>query len=181
MLTRRRFLGATFAAASLAPLATLLGRPAHAHAYGALVPDPDGILDLPAGFSYRVLQRLGDPMSDGLVVPGEPDGMWCFTGADGRWVLMRNHEVDTNAELSAYPADATPPEAYARGRYGGVTRVVIDPATREVVSSNLVLGGTCRNCAGGPTPWVWVRTWLQPIAGGGQSTASSRRRTSFST
>jgi len=156
MLTRRRFLGATLATATLAPLATLLGRPAWAHAYGPLVPDPEGILDLPEGFSYRVVQRLGDRMTDGHVVPGEPDGMWCFTGPDGRWVLMRNHEVDRPVHHSAYPADQTPGEAYAQGRYGGVTRVVIDPQTGDVVSSNLVLAGTCRNCAGGPSPWGWI-------------------------
>lgn len=33
--------------------------------YGPLVTDPNGLLDLPKGFSYRVVSRLGDVMSDG--------------------------------------------------------------------------------------------------------------------
>ena len=47
--------------------------------YGALVSDPDGMLDLPEGFSYRVLSRLGDTMSDGLSVPDKADGMGAIT------------------------------------------------------------------------------------------------------
>ena len=31
--------------------------------YGPLVPDPDGLLDLPAGFSYQLVSRAGDPLS----------------------------------------------------------------------------------------------------------------------
>ena len=43
--------------------------------FGALIPDPQGILDLPKGFSYRVISRSGDMMDDGLLLPGKPDGM----------------------------------------------------------------------------------------------------------
>ena len=39
---------------------------------------------------------------------------------------------------------------------GGVTRVVVDPKTGEKISSNLDLGGTIRNCAGGTSPWGWL-------------------------
>src|SRR3546814_19278542 len=37
--------------------------------YGPLQPDPAGLLDLPEGFSYRVISRSGARMSDGLIVP----------------------------------------------------------------------------------------------------------------
>ena len=37
--------------------------------YGPLVPDPQGLLDLPRSFSYRVIARLGDVMDDGWTVP----------------------------------------------------------------------------------------------------------------
>ncbi|HWU11309.1 MAG TPA: alkaline phosphatase PhoX, partial [Streptomyces sp.] len=44
--------------------------------YGPLLPDPDGLLDLPKGFRYRVLSREGDPLRSGEgLVPGNHDGM----------------------------------------------------------------------------------------------------------
>lgn len=130
---------------------------ARARNYGELVSDPAGILDLPAGFTYRIVETAGDTMSDGLVVPGRPDGMACFEAEDGTWVLMRNHEISAgDSGGGAYPGQPSPPEAYDDGAYGGVTRVVIDPATGERISSNLVLTGTIRNCAGGMSPWGWL-------------------------
>ncbi|KAB2892468.1 MAG: DUF839 domain-containing protein, partial [Kofleriaceae bacterium] len=48
--------------------------------YGELVPDPGGIMDLPPGFSCRVISRRGDLMSDGYLTPAKPDGMACFAG-----------------------------------------------------------------------------------------------------
>ncbi len=41
----------------------------------ALKADPKGYLDLPEGFSYKVIFKSGQAMSDGLRVPGRPDGM----------------------------------------------------------------------------------------------------------
>src|SRR5690606_39903109 len=55
--------------------------------YGPLVPDPAGLLDLPPGFSYRVLSSLGDPMDDGSTVPNAADGMGCFDLGGGRLAL----------------------------------------------------------------------------------------------
>ncbi|MEX1368675.1 MAG: alkaline phosphatase PhoX [Nannocystaceae bacterium] len=156
---RRHFLfQGSLAATSLAlPLSSLLSSSARARTYGDLVPDPAGILDLPEGFSYVVLEERGDPMDDGYVVPGRPDGMACFDGPDGNWVLMRNHEAGLFDVLNgAYGLGEAPPQAYDANAFGGVTRVVIDPRTMSRVSSNLVLTGTARNCAGGPSPWGWL-------------------------
>ncbi|TNE86425.1 MAG: DUF839 domain-containing protein [Deltaproteobacteria bacterium] len=121
----------------------------------ALIADPNGILDLPEGFSYRVLQRVGDRMSDGFRVPGRPDGMACFARADGSLVLMRNHELRKAKDQAAYRMSDAPAEAYDRDAPGGVTRLVLGP-DGEVRSSNLVLTGTMGNCAGGPSPWGWM-------------------------
>ena len=65
--------------------------------YGPLLPDAGGILDLPEGFSYRVLSRTGDAMSDGLLVPGLPDAMAAFAGPQGRTLLVCNHELTAGA------------------------------------------------------------------------------------
>lgn len=142
--------------AAEAPLAGRVG-------FGALVPDPQGIFDLPPGFSYRVLSKAGTRMADGFLVPGAMDGMAAFA-VDGKTVLVRNHEL-TSGDQSVGPfrsqvpagtklyddGDGTPPPA------GGTTTIVIDPATGAVEREFLSLAGTIRNCAGGPTPWgSWI-------------------------
>lgn len=43
--------------------------------YGALVADKAKILNLPRGFSYKIIMRAGDKLSDGLLSAGRPDGM----------------------------------------------------------------------------------------------------------
>jgi secreted PhoX family phosphatase len=157
MLTRRSLMRGALAAA---PFALLFKRRlAHAAAgYGPLVRDPAGILDLPAGFRYQIVDQVGQDMSDGYRVPGRPDGMGCFTLADGRLALMRNHElVWTDSRLGPYKTSARPAQAYSRNQFGCVTRVVLDPETYLRESSNLVLVGTARNCQGGPGPG---NTWL---------------------
>jgi uncharacterized protein len=127
-------------------------------ARGVLVHDPKGMLDLPEGFTYRVLQRAGDAMSDGYRVPGLPDAMGCFASTGSEIVLMRNHELTQgDRSRSPYFDEQSPPaEAYDPEATGGVTRVVLDAKTLAVKSSNLVLAGTYWNCAGGLSPWGWL-------------------------
>jgi secreted PhoX family phosphatase len=129
-----------------------------ADASTSLVLDPDEILDLPEGFSYQIVQQLGEPMSDGYRVPGRPDGMYCVEGDDGALVLLRNHENrEGYPDFGPYlPEQSTPEEAYDPTSLGGVTRVVLDPKTLAVRSSNLVLTGTSWNCASGPSPWGFL-------------------------
>jgi hypothetical protein len=160
---RRRFLyggsAVTAAAASGFAFSHVFARKARAAGpYGALVPDPEGILDLPAGFTYRILERQNDPMDDGYRVPGRPDGMGAFPGPDGTVILLRNHEL-TRGDFANGPYNEGQPEApesYSAEGVGGVTRLVVDGTTFERVSSNLVLVGTARNCAGGVSPWGWL-------------------------
>lgn len=126
--------------------------------FGPLQADPQGVLDLPPGFQYRILETAGAPMDDGLVVPGKPDGMACFAGPAGTLILMRNHEVSFGDTANGpYPPGVGPvPEAYDPGAMGGVTRLVLDATSFDRISSNLVLAGTTRNCAGGVSPWGWL-------------------------
>ena len=154
---RRSFVkgGAALAAAGGFPF--LYERRAFATHRPPIVPDPNGLLDLAEGFSYRVLERAGDPMSDGYRVPALPDGMGCFPLADVKIALMRNHELWGVTGRGPYYDGQTPPlEAYNPASDGGVTRLVVDAGTLDRVSSNLVLVGTARNCAGGTSPWGWL-------------------------
>ena len=135
--------------------------------FGRLVPDPAGIVDLPEGFTYTVLSRMGDDMDDGLIVPGLHDGMAAFPGASGKTVLVRNHEVLTGAN-GAFGHDhellerVDPAKVFDAGygktpSLGGTTTLVFDTGTQELQQHFLSLAGTTRNCSGGPTPWgSWV-------------------------
>jgi uncharacterized protein len=147
-------LGGAAGLAVALPLPLLFGRKPPPK---GLISDEKGLLDLPLGFSYFVIERRGEAMSDGYLVPGLPDGMACFSGPNQTLILMRNHEVGRFFGQSAYPpGTSAPPEAYDATAHGGVTRVVLDARSFGRVSSNLVLTGTLRNCAGGPSPWGWL-------------------------
>ncbi|WP_432142757.1 alkaline phosphatase PhoX [Streptomyces sp. bgisy084] len=122
--------------------------------YGPLVPDPDGLLDLPKGFRYKVLSKEGDPLPSGEgPVPSNCDGMSAFPGRRGGTYLVRNHENRTNSR-SAVPRvrDLT----YDPGGEGGCTALALD-RDNKVLSERVAIAGTSTNCAGGPTPW---NTWL---------------------
>lgn len=144
-------------AGALASLYTLIGRPRPALAAGLGPLVERGLpLALPEGFTATVIDRAGEPMSDGFVVPGHPDGMACTLGPQGEHVLLRNHELAAQAAKGAYPEGAAPPQALRPDRFGAVTRVVVDAQSGARRRSNLVLTGTENNCCGGPTPWGWV-------------------------
>jgi len=149
-LSRRHFLGASAGALAAAGGLAWLYQPRKIGApLGDLVSDSNGILDLPPGFSYQVLQRVGDQMTDGFDAPAAPDGMACFAGDNDSWVVMRNHEIHEGR-----PVDAA--LGFAGNRGGGVTRLVVDRESGALLSSNFVLSGTSRNCAGGPSPYGWL-------------------------
>lgn len=157
MMNRRtwfRLGGAALAGAAALPF-VFQRRVGQAQPVSPLSKDPKRVLDLSPGLVYRVVERTFDPMTDGHRVPAMPDGMACFAGPKNTWVLMRNHELDYNLAVGAFRA-RPPSEVYDRKAAGAVTRVVLDAKTGARISSNLVLAGTLRNCAGGPSPWGWI-------------------------
>ncbi len=159
--TRRRFLGATgsaFAALVASGCSTRMpAGVAEGGSYGPLVADPAGLLDLPQGFSYRVISRLGDAMADGGTVPDAADGMGCFDLGGGKLALVRNHELRPGQGAGAVLTTGYGQMPDGSIMPGGTTTLVLDAKTLKVEREHRSLAGTVRNCAGGVTPWG---SWL---------------------
>ncbi|MFJ6947059.1 alkaline phosphatase PhoX [Streptomyces wuyuanensis] len=103
--------------------------------YGALgAADANGI-QLPAGFTSRVIARSGQKVAGtSYTWHNAPDGGACFTDGSG-WIYVSNSEINPSGGAGAVRFSST-------GAITGAYRI---------------LSGTRTNCAGGKTPW---NTWL---------------------
>ncbi|MFD4582783.1 PhoX family protein [Streptomyces sp. NPDC058434] len=103
--------------------------------YGALgAADANGI-QLPAGFTSRVIARSGQKVaSTSYTWHSAPDGGACFADGTG-WIYVSNSEINPSGGASAVRFSSS-------GTITGAYRI---------------LSGTRTNCAGGKTPW---NTWL---------------------
>ncbi|NIM58864.1 MAG: DUF839 domain-containing protein [Candidatus Aminicenantes bacterium] len=149
---------------------SLLSNDTNEAGYGPLIKDPKKIIDLPRGFSYKIISRAGGKMTDGFYVPAYPDGMGSFLGPDGLTIILRNHEVwpglpasfgafgKTNRLLRRLRDDLIYDEGKG-GNYclGATTTLVFDTKSQKLKSQFLSLAGTLGNCSGGVTPW---NSWL---------------------
>jgi len=139
--------------------------------FGKLVTDPKGILNLPAGFSYQIINQTGQAMSDGLITPGLPDGMASFSvkGKPDQCLLVCNHELNSSpGQTDAFGGDLKLAQKICADKAydyfqdgmpanGGTTTLHYDIKNQKLLSSHLSLTGTSRNCCGGATPWG---SWL---------------------
>lgn len=124
--------------------------------YGPLTADPEGLLALPAGFSYRVITRCGvTKLESGESTPSNHDGTAAFEGPRGVTLLVNNHELSGVRADWEHPVPLTDGLVYDPVAAGGCTVVETrrDGRTAEWVG----IAGTSTNCAGGATPWG---TWL---------------------
>lgn len=133
-------------------------------AYGPLIADPQALLDLPKGFSYQVISKLGDKMDDGLDVPDRADGMGCIALDNERVALIRNHElqpkhIDTASDLICNHKSPLAYDSLENGVAlpGGTSHIIYNLKEQKREQEYLSLCGTIRNCSGGVTPWG---SWL---------------------
>ncbi|MEU4654345.1 alkaline phosphatase PhoX [Streptomyces sp. NPDC023723] len=124
--------------------------------YGPLLPDPDGVLALPAGFSYRVITYSGRTrLESGEYTPSNHDGTAAFDGPRGTVLLVNNHELGGPRANWPHPVPLTDGLVYDPAAAGGCTVVEVRPG--GAVAEWVGIAGTATNCAGGSTPWD---TWL---------------------
>ena len=172
-VSRRTFLRRTAAVsagfAGLRELSWVYGDESPEQVFGSLEKDPNGLLELPGGFGYRVISRVEERMADGFLVPWAPDGMAAFPASNGKTLLLCNSEASSSDAkdgpmgeqgklLSQLPERLVYDPRDDDGQcLGGVTTIICDTRTGLVEKQFLSLAGTVRNCAGGPTPWnSWI-------------------------
>jgi secreted PhoX family phosphatase len=171
VIDRRTFLrraGMTTAGVSMlaGPLQSIVARAALAvgskgvapnnGGYGPIGPVPDQAngmvrLHLPEGFSYGSFAATGTVAVDGTITPGRHDGMAAFAWEEGRYRLVRNHEINGPREPFGDRR-----KAYDKMAQGGTMTLEVS-RTADEFESWVSCNGTQMNCAGGATPWG---TWL---------------------
>lgn len=146
-----------------------------------LPPDANG-LQLPAGFSSRVVAVFDEPPVAGsdFVWHADPDGGGVFRTDDGGWIYVSNAEArDATTGFAVLPSDlgdlATRESVEAFGTVtgpisgqipipvpfvipfkGGVSAIRFD-RDGNVVDAYPILRNTTTNCSGGATPWgTWI-------------------------
>ena len=149
--------GGTFSGLALGGVA---GAARPTRSYGALVPDPAGILDLPKGFRYEILAKGGNEYKEGFTtyddgqkLAGDADGMASFAIGGNRTVLVTNHELNTGEMAERVPLtfSGTTVPTYNPAAAGGTSNIVLDRKNR-VASIYPSIAGTHTTAQAVPPP-----------------------------
>ncbi|WP_274556923.1 alkaline phosphatase PhoX [Streptomyces spiramyceticus] len=128
----------------------------HGPGYGPLVPDPEGVVALPAGFTYRIITHSGvTKLESGEYTPSKHDGTATFEGPRGVTLLVNNHELKGPRSKWKHPVPLAEGLVYDPAASGGCT--VVEVHRSGEVAEWVGIAGTSTNCAGGRTTWG---TWL---------------------
>ncbi len=128
--------------------------------------DPDGVIDLPARYSYDVLVRdcVDDVTStesgDTFAMPSDFDNNQLVRGPDGRVQLLSAHELTKpvpgdyqgDVDKCAVPEQASVDDGDSDG-WGSVSRLTLGRDGTTVKSRELIATGLHNLCAGALTPW----------------------------
>ena len=85
-MQRRQFIQSAFLSGMMLNASGTLS--AQNSPFGELRADPRKILDLPKGFGYTIISEQHSLMDDGLLTPGQADGMAAFQNKNGNIMVF---------------------------------------------------------------------------------------------
>jgi uncharacterized protein len=157
---------ATASAAAAGPPPGKGGKGHSRHAAAAPVADPAGVIDLPPGYSYKVLARdcvdevTSTESGATGAMPSDFDANVLVRGKHGKRYLLSAHELTKpvagdyqgDADKCATPEQATADDGDSDG-WGSVSRLELGRDGTTVKSRELIATGLHNLCAGALTPW----------------------------
>jgi uncharacterized protein len=146
-------------------LATAAAGSAAAKAIGSPQPDPAGIINLPAGYSYTTLavacvtQERSTESGVTFPMPEDPDAKALFRAPNGEMWLLVQHEL-TQPRQGDFQGDAgkchvdeqTPGDDDSDG-WGSISRLTLAKDGTTVTRAEIITTGLHDLCAGTVTPW----------------------------